>query len=117
MKNLDEEARRYARLMVERESRGNGDQINALERVARRCHMSARALRRLIIGETKDPSIRVFAAVRAAYLDGLARQIAELQSELAVETAKSANFDISSIQRELEALTERVEAVRKGTQA
>lgn len=117
MTTLDEQLRRYAKTMLERETRGNGDQINALERVARRCKLSGRALRRLISGETKDPSVRVFAAIRAAYLESIKRQISELQNELAAEEAKSADLNISTIEDELDALAERVRAAQKGSRA
>lgn len=108
----------YARKMVERESRGNGDQLNALERVGRRCGMTARSLRRLINGETKDPGLSVFARVRSAYLDYCARQIAELQHEIEVEKARIGGDDtFADLAAEAELLAAKVERARKGTQA
>lgn len=108
----------YARKMVERESRGNGDQLNALERVGRRCGMTARSLRRLINGETKDPGLSVFARVRSAYLDYCARQIAELQHEIEVEKARIGGDDtFADLAAESEVLAAKVERARKGTQA
>jgi hypothetical protein len=98
----------YARKMVERETRGNGDQMNALERVGRRCGMTARSLRRLLNGETRDPGITVFGRIRAAYLDLCARQIAELQHELEIEKARMGNASLEDIGREVEALAEKV---------
>ncbi|MBB3521079.1 hypothetical protein [Rhizobium sp. BK456] len=98
----------YARKMVERESRGNGDQMNALERVGRRCGMTARSLRRLLNGETRDPGIAVFGRIRAAYLDLCARQIAALQHELEIEKARNADASLEDIGREVEALAEKV---------
>lgn len=108
----------YARKMVERESRGNGDQLNALDRVGRRCGMTARSLRRLINGETKDPGLSVFARVRSAYLDYCARQIAELQHEIEVEKARIGGDDtFADLAAEAELLAAKVERARKGTQA
>ncbi|MGB3814013.1 MAG: hypothetical protein WA950_12380 [Shinella sp.] len=108
----------YARKMVERESRGNGDQLNALERVGRRCGMTARSLRRLINGETKDPGVSVFSRVRSAYLDFCARQIAELQHEIEVEKARIGGDDtFADLAAEAEVLAAKVERARKGTQA
>jgi hypothetical protein len=108
----------YARKMVERESRGNGDQLNALERVGRRCGMTARSLRRLINGETKDPGLSVFARVRSAYLDYCARQIAELQHEIEVEKARIGGDDtFADLAAEAEVLAAKIERARKGTQA
>lgn len=108
----------YARKMVERESRGNGDQINALERVGRRCGMTARSLRRLINGETKDPGVTVFSRVRTAYLDYCARQIAELQHEIEVEKARIGGDDtFADLAAEAELLAAKVERAKKGIQA
>lgn len=108
----------YARKMVERESRGNGDQLNALERVGRRCGMTARSLRRLINGETKDPGVSVFARVRSAYLDFCAKQIAELQHEIEVEKARIGGDDtFADLAAEAEVLAAKVERARKGTHA
>ncbi|WP_322887069.1 hypothetical protein U8C36_17675 [Sinorhizobium medicae] len=54
-----QKAATYARRMVKRETRRNGDQLNALERVGRKCGLTARSLRRSISRETKDPGISV----------------------------------------------------------
>jgi hypothetical protein len=104
----------YARKMVERESRGNGDQLNALERVGRRCGMTARSVRRLINGETKDPSVSVFSKVRSAYLEYCARQIAELQNEIETEKARTGGDTFEDLGAEAEALAAKIEAARKG---
>lgn len=101
-------AAKFARKMVERESRGNGDQMNALDRVGRRCGMTARSLRRLLNGETRDPGIAVFGRIRAAYLDLCARQIAELQHEIEIEKARIGDASFEDLDREVEALAEKV---------
>jgi hypothetical protein len=94
--------------MVELESRGNGDQLNALERVARNCGMGSRALRRLINGETKDPSISVFGRVRAAYLDLCERQIAKLKHEVEVDMARYGDAAFADLGEEIQALAAKV---------
>lgn len=99
---------KYARKMVERESRGNGDQMNALERVGRRCGMTARSLRRLLNGETRDPGIAVFGRIRAAYLDLCQRQISELQHEIEIEKARFGDASFEDLDREVEALAEKL---------
>lgn len=103
----------YARKMVERESRGNGDQMNALERVGRRCGMTSRALRRLINGETNDPGIKVFGRLRAAYLDFCARQIAELQLEIEVEKARFGGDNFEDLGAQADVLAQKIEAARQ----
>ena len=107
-------AAQYARKMVEGETKGNGDQMNALERVGRRCGLNPRSLRRLINGETKDPGIRVFAAVRSAYLDFCARRIVELQTELTREIARYGDEPFEDLAAQAEALAAKIEAARKG---
>ena len=77
--------RRYAMTMIERETRGNGDQINAIERVAKLCGVTPSALRRLAIGQTKAPDIRVYSSVRRAYVKYIDDQMASLQAEREVE--------------------------------
>ncbi|MDO9417003.1 hypothetical protein [Pararhizobium sp.] len=105
----------YARKMIERESRGNGDQLNAMERVGRRCGLTARSLRRLVNGETKDPSISVFGRVRAAYLDHCARQIAELQNEIETEKLRFGNDHFQDLAAEAEALATKIRSAKEGT--
>lgn len=105
----------YARKMVERESRGNGDQMNALERVGRRCGMTTRSLRRLINGETKDPGLSVFSRVRAAYLDYCAWQIAELQHELEIEKARTGvDETFADLAAEAALLAAKIERAKRG---
>lgn len=105
----------YARKMIERESRGSGDQLNALEKVGRACGMTPRSLRRLINGETKDPGLTVFGRVRAAYLELCDRQIKQLQHE--VETDKVRFGDATAfadLDHEIEALAAKLRKA-KGT--
>lgn len=108
-------ARKYARKMVELESRGNGDQLNAMERVGSDCGMTARSIRRLINGETKDPGVSVFARIYQAYLDLCERHIEKLTRELedskqGISDAAFADFDseIASLRQRLNAAKERI---------
>lgn len=105
-------AANYARKMVELESRGNGDQLNALERVARNCGIGTRALRRLINGETKDPGINVFGRVRSAYLDLCERQIAKLRHEVEVDIARYGDAAFADLGEEIQALAIRVQQAK-----
>lgn len=103
----------YARKMLEVETRGNGDQINALERVGRRCGMSARAVRRLVNGETKDPSFSMFLKIRRGFLHLYQEQIAKLQHELAVAEARFGSDHFEDIGAAAEALAARIEAEKE----
>lgn len=112
-----DEARGWAKKMVERESRGNGDQINALERVGRLCRMQPRSLRRLINGEMVDLGIRNYANIRSAYLSHTEKLISDLQAELLAEQTKTPSSDLTNIMDEVENLSaelkQRVEALKK----
>ena len=103
----------YARRMVELESRGNGDQLNALERVSRKCGIGPRSLRRLINGETKDPGLNVFGKVRAAYLDLCERQIRKLQIEVETDKTRYGDAAFADLDREIEALAQRVRQAKE----
>lgn len=113
--SLGNAARKYARKMVELESRGNGDQLNAMQRVGSDCGMTSRSIRRLINGETKDPGVSIFARVYAAYLEVCERHIQKLTRELeeskqGLSDAAFADFDteIASLRKKLNAAKERI---------
>jgi hypothetical protein len=103
----------YARKMVERESRGNGDQMNAMERVGREVGITARSLRRLINGETKDPGITLFARIRASYLRLCEREIAKLTHEIAADKARYGDAAFEDLDSEVQALAEKVRAAKE----
>lgn len=100
-------AAQYARKMVELESRGNGDQLNALERVGRECGLKARALRRIINGETR-PSLTVFGNIRAGYLNLCERQIEKLRHEVETDKARYGDAAFADLDHEIETLAEKV---------
>jgi hypothetical protein len=83
----------YVRRMVERESRGWGDQTNAQQRLERRYGLPFWALEHLRTGRAKTVEAGLFARIRGAYLDLCERQVAKLQNEIAVE--KALNEDVS----------------------
>lgn len=103
----------YARKMLERETRGNGDQMGALERVGRKCGLSARALRRLLSGETKDPGITVFGRIRMAYLKYCESQISELAHEIAADKARYGDDAFEDLGAEVQALAEKIKAAKE----
>jgi hypothetical protein len=107
-----EMAAAYARKMVERESRGNGDQMNALERVGRDVGLTARSLRRLINGEMSDPRVSLFSRIRTAYLRLCEREIAKLMNEIAADKARYGNAAFEDLDSEVAALAEKVRAAK-----
>lgn len=108
-----EEIRQFAKTMVERESRGNGDQENAMIRVGAMCGMSPRSLRRLINGEHKDVKIRHASSILAAYQNHLSSLISQLQAELSAFQARSEAMAIGPINEEFEALAEKLRAAKE----
>jgi transcriptional regulator with XRE-family HTH domain len=102
----------YARKMLERETRGNGDQINAMERVAARCRMTPRSLRRFLAGETKNPGIRVFANIHAAYLEHLDETISQLIEERSTELARIPPAGDADFPEQIDAIRARLEAIK-----
>ncbi len=105
-------AAQYGRKAVEIESRGNGDQLNALERVGRECGLKARALRRIINGET-TPTFPVFLRLRAAYLNICERQISKLQSEIQTEKARFGDAAFADIDSKVVALAAELRAAKE----
>ena len=106
-------ARDYGRKMLEMESRGNGDQLNALDRIGRLVGMKPRAVRRLINGETQ-PTLSVFARMRSGYLDLCERQINRLQHEVAVEKARFGDAAFADLDHEISALAHKVQQAKQG---
>lgn len=100
-------AAQYGRLAVEIESRGNGDQMNALERVGRECGLKARALRRIINGETV-PTLPVFLKIRAAYLNVCDRQIRKLQEAVEIDKVRYGDAAFADLGNEIQSLAEKV---------
>lgn len=113
-----ERAAEYAEKMVQRRTKGWGDEANALSEVSRWCGMSAISLKRLIKRETKTINSLTFGRIRGAYLDYCARQIAELQHEIEVEKARIGGDEtFADLAAEAEVLAAKVERARKGMQA
>ena len=108
-----EDAAMYAKRMLERESRGWGDQSNALDKIGRKCGMSSRSLRRLLNGERKDGGARVFHGVRSAYLDHCSRLIAGLQAELDADQRKYGDAALADLENEVQALVAKLEKERE----
>jgi hypothetical protein len=109
-----EEIRQYARKMIERESRGNGDQINALDRIGALCRMQPRSLRRLINGETKDIRIRDAGNILSAYQAHLSGLIEQLQSELQeVQRRAEAESFLGSVDEDIVALTAELRSAKE----
>jgi hypothetical protein len=107
-----EEAGNYVRRMVERETRGWGDQERAMERLEAHYGLPFWSLQHLRTGRAKTVEAGLFARIRAAYLDLCERQVTRLQHEIAIEKAISGHDSVEDLEREAETLLARIEAAR-----
>jgi hypothetical protein len=103
----------YVRRMVERESRGWGDQDNALARLEAKYGIPFWSLDNLRTGRAKTVEAGLFARVRSAYLDLCERQVRQLQHEIAVEKAMHGDVTLEDLEREAAALAQKIAAKRK----
>lgn len=110
-----EAAAEYARRIYRRKYQSWGDEAKALEEMSFTCGLTPRSLKRLMKGETKDPGLRVFGRIRKAYLDFCARQLAELQTELAADRERFGDAAFADLDQEVEALADKVRRAREAT--
>jgi hypothetical protein len=90
-----------------------GDQMNAIDRVARKCGLGQRALRRLINGETKDPGLSVFGRVRSAYLDLCERHIERLKQDIETDMRVHGDAAFADLGHQIETLAEKVRQAKR----
>lgn len=102
----------YVRRMVEKETRGWGDQDNALSRIEQRYGLPFWTLQNLRTGRAKTVEAGLFARIRGAYLDLCERQVRQLQHEISVEKALNDDDTIQDLEREAARLSARIEAAR-----
>lgn len=112
MSSLDwaDEAGRYVRRMVEKETKGWGDQENALGRLEARYGLPFWSLNNLRTGRAKTVDAGLFARIRMAYLDLCERQIRQLQHEITIEKALSEDDTIQDLEREAAHLAAQIAA-------
>jgi hypothetical protein len=109
-----EAAGTYARRLVERETRGWGDQAEAGRRIEARYGIPFNSLEHLRTGRAKTVEAGLFQRIRAAYLDLCERQVARLQHEIAIEKALNEDDSIQDLEREAAALAKRIAAKKAG---
>ena len=103
-----ETASAYVKRMVERETKGWGDQENALTRLEARYGLPFWSLDHLRTGRAKSVEAGLFQRIRAAYLDLCERQVAKLQHEIAIEKAIQGDDSMEDLAREAETLLARI---------
>lgn len=102
----------FAKRLFEMRCRGWGDESDALAEVSDWSGLSPRSYKRLMTGETKDPSIRMFASVRAAYLNYCQKLVLRLQHEIEIEKEIHGDVAFADIGAEVEILARKIEAAK-----
>lgn len=102
----------YVRRMVENETRGWGDQDNALARLEARYGIPFWTLNHIRTGRAKTVEAGTFQRIRAAFVDQCGKHAARLLHE--AETAKAVNphVHLDDIENEIRALAARLEAAK-----
>lgn len=106
-------AQLYVRGMIEVETRGWGDDDNALSRLGARYGLSKWTLNHLRTGRAKTVEAGVFARIRAAYLDLCERQVAKLQQQIAIEKAMGSDDHLEDLARQASDLAALVQAKKQ----
>lgn len=106
-------AKRQIEKMVSMESLGWGDQANALARICRQYKLPAGTIDNIRTGRSRRIFADVRDAIRLAYLDMCAREVAKWQTELAIQRAKGPiDADLEDLEREALDLAARIAARR-----
>lgn len=108
-----DEAGEYVRRMVEAETKGWGDQSNAMSRLETRYGLPFWSLNNLRTGRAKTVDAGLFARIRGAYLDLCERQVARLQHEIAIEKALNEDDTIEDLERQACALAAKIAAKKR----
>lgn len=103
----------YVRRMIEHETRGWGDQHNALSRLEARYGLPFWSLRNLKSGRAKTVEAGLFARIMAAYIDLCERQVTKLQHEISIEKAMNEDDTLQDLDREAAALAARIAAKKE----
>lgn len=107
----------YVRRMVEHETRGWGDQENALSRLEARYGLPFWSLNNLRTGRAKTVEAGMFARIRGAYLDLCERQVAKLQHEISIEKALNEDDTLEDLEREARRLAQKIQAKKAARRA
>lgn len=100
----------FVRRMVETETRGWGDQDNALTRLEARYGLPFWSLQNLRTGRAKTVEATLFNRIKAAFVGHCGRHAARLLHE--AQLAKAVNIDVADIEDQIRALAARLEAAK-----
>lgn len=103
----------HVRRMVEKETRGWGDQDSALTRLEARYGIPFWSLNNIRTGRAKTVEAGLFDRIRGAYLDLCQKQVAKLQHEIAIEKALNEDDTLEDLEREAGRLAARIQAKKE----
>jgi hypothetical protein len=101
----------YIRRMVENESRGWGDQENALHRIERDTGIPFWSLENLRKGRAKSVEASMFERIKAAFVEHCGRHATRLlhEAEMAKGWGENVDVDLADIENQIRALAARLE--------
>jgi hypothetical protein len=99
----------YVRRMVENETRGWGDQANALSRIEAKYGIPYWSLENLRTGRAKTVEATLFNRIKAAFVDQCGRHAARLLHEAELARAVNPDVDVADIEDQIRALVARLE--------
>jgi hypothetical protein len=111
------QAQSYIRRMVEKETKGWGDTLPALERLERRYGISFWTMNNIRIGRAKTVEGGILRRIKLAYLDMCERQLKNLQHELEMEGGHNGDDFDSHLLAEVQSLAAKVTQAKKGMRA
>lgn len=101
-----------AREMIERESRGSGDQMNAYERVASRCGLTARQLRRFLSGDRKEPGWTLINGIRTGWVTFWEDEFAQVKHKLEIAKRTYGSDHFEDFDAQVQALDTKIQAAK-----
>lgn len=99
----------YVRRLVEMETRGWGDQKDALKRVASRYRVPFWTLDRIRSGRAKTVDAGIFSRIREAFIDQCERSAARLLHDAEIEKAVNPHVHLDDLEDQIRALVARLE--------
>jgi hypothetical protein len=102
----------YVRRMVENETRGWGDNENALSRLEAKYGLPFWTLQNLRTGRAKTVEASLFNRIKAAFVDQCGRHAARLLHEAEMAQAGGDDIDVAAIENQIRALAARLEAAK-----
>ena len=102
----------YVRRMVENETRGWGDQDNALSRLEAKYGLPFWTLQNLRTGRAKTVEASLFNRIKAAFVDQCGRHAARLLHEAEMAKVGNPDVDLDDIENQIRALAAKLAAAK-----